>query len=344
MTIYKSIDMLSEPPFEDKFNKENICQQNEITLKQNLETCLNEQEKKIETQLENITNEIEKKNKKESLNNITKIKSGIYKIVNKVNGKYYIGSAVNLNKRKWNHFSELKKQTHHNNKLQNAWNKYNSDAFEFIIVEYIENLDNLLSTEQKYLDIIKNDNDKDIDSHYNLAYNATAPMLGKTLTFEQKQYLRKINNGRKFSEKTIQKMKKSALGKIVSSKTREKLSILAKGRKISTEHIQKLSNKNKRNKYCKNRMLNQSSYDKRSNSLKKYYKSNPEFYEKNKSRCIEFNRLKMDWTIYNFINIKTKKLFTGNRYDFQSKFNLKRHFITNLIQKKHIHRNGWTIR
>ena len=96
LTIYKAIDMLSNPPFEDKFEKkENICQQNENIQKQNLEKCLKEIEKKTETQLEDITKEIKKKNETENLNSTTQIKSGIYKIINKIDGKYYIGSSIN---------------------------------------------------------------------------------------------------------------------------------------------------------------------------------------------------------------------------------------------------------
>jgi len=44
--------------------------------------------------------------------------SGIYKIANKVTGDFYIGSAVDINKR-WNqHKFLLKKQKHYNYKRQ----------------------------------------------------------------------------------------------------------------------------------------------------------------------------------------------------------------------------------
>lgn len=57
VAIYKAMDMLSQPPFEDKFKKETLCQQNENTQKQNLEKCLNEPEKRIEQPQNVDTNE-----------------------------------------------------------------------------------------------------------------------------------------------------------------------------------------------------------------------------------------------------------------------------------------------
>lgn len=66
------------------------------------------------------------------------MKSGIYKIENKINGKIYIGQAVNLNQRKSTHFWELKINNHHNIKLQKSFNKYGIDNFTFEIIELCE--------------------------------------------------------------------------------------------------------------------------------------------------------------------------------------------------------------
>ena len=55
---------------------------------------------------------------------------GIYQILNKVNNKRYIGSTVNLYKRKHQHLKELKNNKHGNRFLQRSWNKYGADAFE----------------------------------------------------------------------------------------------------------------------------------------------------------------------------------------------------------------------
>ena len=57
--------------------------------------------------------------------------SGIYKITNKVNGKFYIGSSVDLKDRWRRHRSHLKNGSHVNTHLQRSYNKYGKEAFIF---------------------------------------------------------------------------------------------------------------------------------------------------------------------------------------------------------------------
>src|SRR5271157_1779924 len=63
-----------------------------------------------------------------------KFNSGIYIIVNKINGHFYLGSCKDFNKRKRDHFNNLKYLKHQNQYLQNAYNLYGYNNFEFIIV------------------------------------------------------------------------------------------------------------------------------------------------------------------------------------------------------------------
>lgn len=77
--------------------------------------------------------------------------SGIYKITNVINNKIYIGSSNNVYKRKNEHFSSLKANTHCNKHLQRAYNIYGKDNFKFEIIETCKEND-LLIIEQKYLD------------------------------------------------------------------------------------------------------------------------------------------------------------------------------------------------
>lgn len=81
---------------------------------------------------------------------------GIYKIVNNINGKYYVGSSGDVKIRLRTHKSNLKCNKHVNSKLQNAYNKYGADNFSFVIVEelndYLTKLE-ILGAEQSYLDI-----------------------------------------------------------------------------------------------------------------------------------------------------------------------------------------------
>ena len=76
----------------------------------------------------------------------------IYGIINKINGHKYIGSAVNFYKRKSVHLNRLKNNTHHSKHLQKAWNKYGESFFDFIILEYVENKNDLIIKEQWWLD------------------------------------------------------------------------------------------------------------------------------------------------------------------------------------------------
>lgn len=83
------------------------------------------------------------------------IKSGIYKILNKINGKFYIGSAVNFKRRFARHQRLLNAKEHPNEHLQNAWNKYWNISFEFIVLQYVENKKDLIRYEQIWLDFTK---------------------------------------------------------------------------------------------------------------------------------------------------------------------------------------------
>lgn len=67
---------------------------------------------------------------------------GIYKILNKINNKFYIGSSINIRKRIKEHERCLKLGIHDNKHLQSAWDKYGSNNFEFIIIERYKNITN----------------------------------------------------------------------------------------------------------------------------------------------------------------------------------------------------------
>lgn len=78
---------------------------------------------------------------------------GIYKIINRVNGKYYVGSAIDFDARWWTHRDALLKGDHSNIYLQSAWNKYGEEGFSFEISEEVNgDRAQLLEVEQKYLD------------------------------------------------------------------------------------------------------------------------------------------------------------------------------------------------
>lgn len=84
-------------------------------------------------------------------NNELKNKSGIYQIRNLVNGKLYIGSAVNLYDRKSQHFSDLK-YGKHNDRFQNSYNFHGKDNFIFEVIEFVEDENKLIECEQYWMD------------------------------------------------------------------------------------------------------------------------------------------------------------------------------------------------
>jgi group I intron endonuclease len=59
---------------------------------------------------------------------------GIYTITNLLDGKYYVGSSLDLTKRLISHRTKLKNNNHINKYLQNAWNKYGEANFKFEVV------------------------------------------------------------------------------------------------------------------------------------------------------------------------------------------------------------------
>jgi GIY-YIG catalytic domain len=77
--------------------------------------------------------------------------SGIYQIRCLPTGKIYVGSTVDFFERWSRHRRILRRGKHRNSALQNAWNKYGEDSFEFIVVELVDK-GLLLAAEQAWMD------------------------------------------------------------------------------------------------------------------------------------------------------------------------------------------------
>ena len=151
--------------------------------------------------------------------------SGIYKILNILNGKMYIGSSVSFEQRWTQHRSELRRNKHHSPKLQRAWNKYGEDAFVFSIIE--ECAPEILEKREQFW----MDHYNAYGRHgYNIALVAGRAMLGRNHTDEAKA---------KISE--AQKAKQHSLWRKRSDETRAKISEANKGKKLSPETRAKLS-------------------------------------------------------------------------------------------------------
>lgn len=142
--------------------------------------------------------------------------SGIYKIANSMNGKIYVGSAADIHARWCAHRCFLRKGTHINRKLQNAWLKYGADAFEFSIIELCPPSE-LASREQHWMDALAAAS----EDGYNLNPKA------------------RTNLGNRLSLETRLKIAAKARGRKMSPEYRLRLSVERKGMKQSPEGIRK---------------------------------------------------------------------------------------------------------
>lgn len=59
---------------------------------------------------------------------------GVYGILNRITGKWYVGSSIELSKRMGRHLWELRTGRHHSQKLQRSFDKHGETAFEFKVL------------------------------------------------------------------------------------------------------------------------------------------------------------------------------------------------------------------
>lgn len=127
-------------------------------------------------------------------------KTGIYQIKNLITEKVYVGSAVNIDRRWYNHKSLLSNNKNKLPKLQNSVNKHGLESFIFEIIEECPK-EILIEREQYWIDYL--------DS-YNKGYNSR-PIANNNL-------------GMVFSKETREKISKSHIGKHVSDESKKKMS------------------------------------------------------------------------------------------------------------------------
>ena len=76
----------------------------------------------------------------------------VYKILNRVTGKFYIGYSKSTANRWREHRNSLLRGDHHCSHLQRAWNLYGEQAFEFIRIIDCKDVPQAREEEQKLLD------------------------------------------------------------------------------------------------------------------------------------------------------------------------------------------------
>ena len=160
--------------------------------------------------------------------------SGIYIIKNTINGKFYIGSAVNIKTRWSQHRHQLKHNKHGNRYLQRSWNKHGTENFVFEILEYVKDKHKLILCEQKWFDKVK-------PYDHNIGYNIcriAGSSLGVRHTDEMKANLSKAIKGRKLSDQAKRNISLSKMGEknpmygyIYSERQRKQKSLANTGEK-----------------------------------------------------------------------------------------------------------------
>lgn len=194
-------------------------------------------------------------------------RTGIYAIRNKITGKAYIGqTAMNFGDRRDCNFAKLRHNKHDNHNLQEDFNKYGENNYEFIVLEELSDCSSIDEREKFWISRYKEEK-----LSYNISEGGKG-VLGVHLSDETKRKIGEKNRinmlGRKASPETKAKMSKTRLGKRHSEATKEKLRQLNFGKKASEETKHKLSithagEKSPLSKYKKEQILEvRSLYDK----------------------------------------------------------------------------------
>lgn len=155
--------------------------------------------------------------------------AGIYSFVNLVNGKRYIGQAVDIDRRIKSHYLRLIRSVDDALKLQNAWNKY---GYQNFVVETLISAEEEHTKEylKSWLDYLEKDYIQYYDSHKN-GYNCTdggEGNLGYVHSDETKQKQRIKRLGKPLSNETKIKMSKSLKGLKRTESTKLKISLTKK--------------------------------------------------------------------------------------------------------------------
>lgn len=168
--------------------------------------------------------------------------TGVYIIENKVNGRIYVGSSVNIKKRWRQHARALEAGKHHSRFMQRAWDKYGKDAFVFRVALACREK-HCLMYEQAYIDGLKPDYNSRPNASSQLGYKHTAETRAKMSASRPRDF--SPMTGKKHNPEIIKKMSENRRGKGCgerSAEWRANISRATKGRKVSQEHREKIAN------------------------------------------------------------------------------------------------------
>lgn len=158
--------------------------------------------------------------------------AGIYSITNYVTHSMYVGSSVDIPRRWRTHKHHLKKGTHACKHLQNSYVKHSSSAFEYEIIEFVEDKNKLIEREQVWIDFFK--------PSYNKRKIADS-CLGLKRSEEAKAKMSAAQKGKKQSPEIIAKRAAALRGRARPDDVRAKISASHMGIKPSEESKIKMS-------------------------------------------------------------------------------------------------------
>ena len=150
---------------------------------------------------------------------------GVYCIRNKINNKRYIGKADNIYDRWCSHIYHLNTNTHKNPHLQNAWNLYGKQSFDFYVVEPCYSSNDAYEREKiwiSFYDSYKNGYNRDLGGSGSLGYKHTEETKKKMSELMQKRvsdpnYIHPLI-GKKMSNEIREKISNSHKGLLMGSK------------------------------------------------------------------------------------------------------------------------------
>lgn len=179
---------------------------------------------------------------------------GIYKIRNIANGKCYVGSAINIEKRWGEHRCSLGLGNHHSIKLQRAWEKHGASSFEFLIAEVVVDSVLLLSREQAWLDESRSATvsgynvqptaGSNLGRKFGPETRAKISLAKRNPSDETRARLAAARIGCKATDQARRNQSLAMMGHDLSVETRAKIGAAHKGLKkkpLSAEHKAKLS-------------------------------------------------------------------------------------------------------
>lgn len=137
---------------------------------------------------------------------------GVYRIVNLVNGHVYIGQTKEgFQRRFWLHRWQLRNGSHDNPYLQNAWDKYGEDNFEFQVLEVLD-ADKIDDREIYWIAYYRENG-----GCYSIQDGGQPMIIWQNISPEARKRVGELNRkrmtGSKLSQETRLKMSKSRKGK-----------------------------------------------------------------------------------------------------------------------------------